>query len=441
MSIIIPSIDMPNIGAVELDLWLCNTSDMSQIGQLDVHQRQLQVQLDAGGVFTGWVHLLDEIAPEIKIHQTSLRIDRNGDSIWSGEILQANDSSSAADGQQEGTDQCQITANGWFQILNMREVHCGAEFSNPGPPAGQALGMLELPNGQAWESQFGAYEWIADDTATQLVYASLNNIAPLPSGVPVSATDALIIFDLLNRANIDSPTLITPGQIYGTPYGRNLTLQRLQNIGQQITQLVNTESGCDFDIDPVTRRMNLYGPGASSSRDIPNGKGIDRGLGTIFTYPGNCVAMSRSGDGTQTENRVNVMGQYDVGRADDVESQEKNGLFEGVDELSEVVDPNILAAYANAEVAVRAWPWTILTFTPRAVTREDRDAPGVPRPWDDFDEGDIVYCVVDRGRTQVGIPSPQQTRLFGWTTQWDDNGIEKLTQAQTTYQSLGSSAT
>lgn len=410
--------------AVELEVWLCRTTDMSQIAQLNVHNRQLQLQLDNQGTFTGWVHLLDAAASEIVIHQTSIRIDRNGETIWSGPIFQANDNSSGTTGNQEGDDQCQITAMGWFQILNQRLLHTGSEFTD----------MLAAPNGVAWQAQFGSYNQVGVDTAVQLAYSATE----FPT-----TTDAVIMFDLLNRANIDSPTLITPGNIFGAPIQRNLTLQRFQNIGQQITQLVNVESGCDFVVDPVSRKMDLYGPGASPSPDIANGFGVDRGQGCLFTYPGNCTAIQRTGDGTQTQNRVEAIGEYAVGRADDLGSQSENGLFEANDQLSEVVDPNILAAYANAEVTVRAQPWTITTFTPRGVMKSDIEngISGIPQPFDDFQIGDIVYTVIDRGRVQVGSSSnPQQTRVFGFTIAWDDDGVEKLSNVQTTFQALGTSA-
>lgn len=422
---ILPFVDY-SIPAVMWDWWLCNTSDMSQITQLNVHNKSLQVQLDSCGKATGWVHLLDDASEAIVIHQTALRLDRNEETVWSGPIWQANDSSAASSGQEEGQDQCQITAMGWFNTLggqsgqNGRLVHTGAEFQ----------AMLSGPNGVAWAAQNGAYTPLGIDTAVELAYDAIE----FPQ-----TTDAGIIFDLLNRANIDSPTLITPGDIFGSPVQRNLTLQRFQNVGQEIQQLINVEAGVDFHIDPVTRHMHLYGPGASSSPMIDTGRGQDRGKGTIFTYPGNCISVGRTGDGTQTQNRMEAVGQYAVGRADDVASQSLNGLLEDNAQLSEVVDPNILVAYAQAEVAVKAFPWTIITFVPRAIMTDDvTKSPGVPRPFDDYDLGDIVYCTINRGpRLQVGVVNPQPVRLFGWTMDISDDGVEKVTSIQTTFQGLG----
>lgn len=418
--------------AVDYRCWLCNTSDMSQIAELNIHQKQLQVQLDNQGKFTGWIHLLDDETEAVVEHQTSLRIDRNQETIWSGEIFQANESSQASSGQNEGQDELQITALGWYQIFNQRLLHTGAEFQAMLYVNGVDGSDGLMPNYTAWQTQNGSYVQVGIDTAVQLAY----DATEFPT-----TTDASIIFDLLNRANIDSPTLITPGNVYGSPIQRNLTLQRFQNVGQQITQLVNVESGVDFVIDPLTRKMDLYGPGASQSPTVPNGVGVDRGQNVIFTYPGNCVAATRSRDGTQTANRIEAIGQYGVGRADDLDSQQSNGLFEGQDSLSEVVDPNILAAYANAEVVVRKNPWTIITFTPRAVMFDDETIAGVPRPFQDYNLGDLVYCTVNRGpRFQIGTGgAPQQVRVFGFTVSVDDNGVERVSQIQTTYQGLGAS--
>lgn len=415
--------------AVDWRWFLCRSSDMAQIAELNAHSKNLQVQLNNQGKATCWIHLLDAATADVVVHQTALRCDRNGQTVWSGPIYRAQETSQAQQGQNEGQDQLQITALGWYQILNQREVHTGAEFQ----------AMLSGPNGAAWQAANGSYTSLGIDTATQLTYSA--------SQFP-STTDAEIIFDLLNRANIDSPTLITPGNVYGSPIQRNLTLQRFQNVGQQITQLSNVESGVDFVIDPLTRKMHLYGPGASPSPSISNGYGVDRGQSVLFTYPGNCTMAQRTQDGTKTANRIEAIGQYGVGRADDLTSQTANGLLEDQGSLSEVVDPNILAAYANAEVVVRKDPWTIITFNPRGVMYSDNTATGVPRPFQDYNLGDIAYCVIDRGpRFQIGTIldstgkrigiNPQATRIYGWTLQIDDNGVEKVSSIQTTYQGLG----
>jgi len=373
---------------------------MTQIAELRVHSKQLVLQLNSQGVATGWVHLLDQNAGLLSQHSTAIRIDRNGKKIWSGPIFGLTPTS-----DNQGNDQLQVSAQGQFQILNQRLVHTGAEFA-------AMIGSQ-------------SYTQLGTDGATTLTYSVAQNSL---------TTDAAIIFDLLQRANIDSPTGITQGSIYGTPNQRNLTLQRFQYVGQQITQLINVEGGVDFYIDPVTLQMNLYGIGSSGSSNLSSGYGVDRGSGCLFTYPGNCTAASRPADGTKTADRIEAIGQYGVARADNLAAQAQQGLFEDQDSLSDVVDPNILAAFANAEVAVRAYPWAILTFTPRGVIPADYKNPGVPRPFDDYNIGDIVYATVNRGPAfQIGVAQPQAVRVFGFTVNWDDEDVEKVTNLQTNY--------
>lgn len=410
------------MSTVEHRFFLCDASppnfSMDQIAELKVYSRQYQLQLNAWGTVSCWSHLLDPNSALVVNHQTALRCDRDNEPIWSGPIYKTNETTAATSGSQSGQDQLQITAIGWLQQLNMRLVHTGAEFTD----------MLAAPNGVAWQAENGTYTSPAVDEATTLSYSATTNPA---------ITDAVIIFDLLDRANIDAPTGITRGNVYGSPVQRNLTLQRLQNVWQQIDQLVNVESGCDVYVDPVTLQMHLFGPGASPSPTIANGMGVDRGQGTLFSLPGNCVNATRSRDGTQTANRDYAIGQYGVGRADSITSQQQNGLFESSDQLSEVVDENILIAYANVEITVRQYPWTIIGFTPRAVSIDDESAPGVPIPFTDYFLGDIVYSRVDRGSMQVGTSEvPQATRVFGFTASVDDNGIERLSSIATTYQGL-----
>jgi hypothetical protein len=409
------------MAAPEWRFWLCEKSSLDQIAELDVKSRQLQPALNNPGTFTGWVNLLDSSSAYIENLATAIRADRDNVTQWSGPIYNTVETTTSATGSNSGNDQNQITAMGWLQELNMREIHTGAEFA----------AMLTASNGIAYQEQYGPYQELGVDIAQSLAYSSIGN--PL-------TTDAAIIFDLLARANIDCPTTIIPGKIYGAPAQRNLTLQQFQNVGQQITQLVNTENGCDIYVDPVTRELNIYGPGSSPSPTIRNGLGFDRGAGCLFTVPGNCLAATRTRTGTQTNNRYYAQGPNGVGRADDYTSQSQIGLYEMSSTLSDVTDQNILIAYANEEVTIGAYPWTTISFTPRAVAPVDSPAAGVPRPYDDYLIGDIVYALVDRGSMQIGSEgAPQATRIFSWTMNLDDNNsVEKITNVTTTYQGISS---
>lgn len=415
--------------AVDHRWFLCDAQTMDQIDELDVHSKQMQLQLDSWGTVSGWCDLLDMKSANILEHQTAIRCDRNNKTIWSGPIWKTTKTASTSTGTSSGNAQLQFTAMGWLYTLQRRLLHTGAEFQAMMIDPGTGL---DTANYAAWVAANGSspYASLGVDEATTLAYSA----TVLPG-----TTDAAIIFDLLDRANIDAPTHISRGSIFGSPVQRNLTLQRFQKVGDQIIQLVNVEAGCDIYVDPVTRQLNLYGPGASSSSMIANGLGNDS-TDSIFSFPGNSTSAEEDRDGTVTANRIEAVGQYGVGRADDPTSQSVNGLLEDTDSLSDVVDINILIAYANVEVSVRAYPWTTITFTPRSVAPDDviaGSASGVPRPFDDFNIGDLVGSRVDYGSFQVGVPAaPQPTRIFGFTLNVDDGGIEKLSSISTTYQGL-----
>jgi hypothetical protein len=96
--------------------------------------------------------------------------------------------------------------------------------------------------------------------------------------------------------------------------------------------------------------------------------------------------------------------------------------------LSDVVDSTILAAFANAEVAVRANPLRIYTFTP---LKASLVAAEIPRIFEDFVVGDVVKLTVNKGRLVV---DRQNIRVFSTTLVFDSNGNEQLTTIQSTAQ-------
>lgn len=400
---------------VDWKVWLVNASNFAQIQDLteSLHDKKLSLQLNSSGKATGWMNLLDPLSSLIVEHQTALLFYRNGMPVWSGPIMQTGDDST------DKSDRVSITAMGWFQLLMQRILHTGAEFQTM--LANFRAGLSYVPGigtrgGYTPGFYIGDYAGIGTESATQLVYSN-------------KAMGAIAV-DLLTRANIDIPTGIQLGALQSTN-SINLTLQQFQNVGQQILRLANLESGFDFDIDPLTRYFNVYNQQIKSGI---SGKGIDRGQGVLFTYPGNCISAGRSRDGTRTANRVEATGQYGIGRADDVQSQGSNGLFEANESLSDVVETNTLIAFANAEVAVRKNPWQVVKFTPRSVIADDVVAHGVPQPFADYAVGDVVYATINRGpRLQIGINNPQPVRIYGFDVDITDDGVEKVSSIQTQY--------
>lgn len=394
---------------------------MSQITEITgAHQKLFQLMLNHSGTFTNWMHLEDSNTQYIEEHKTCYVVYRNSVPIWSAPIYQCIEN---ADNNLNAT--LNITAMGWFELLNKRIVHTGYEWKEMAIKAsGRTIISRPIAEHEKESEEIetlyndviseGFYVPIATESAQQLFYAN----------IPM----AEIANDLIIRANIDVPTGITIGLVAPTN-SINLTIQQFSNVGEQITKLTSIESGFDFDIDPLTKKFNTY-------RDIVRagvtGKGVDRGSKIRFTYPGNCVLVSRSSDGTKTQNRTEAIGEYSIGKSESTQSINENGLFEDTVSAPEVVNLNILNAYAAVETIYLEQPFKIITFNPRAVT--DLKSHAVPRPFEDYEIGDIVYAVVQKGpRFQIGLKNPQPVRVYGFNLELSDNNVENVTRIQTVY--------
>jgi hypothetical protein len=387
---------------------LVKTSNLEKITELNLHSKQLQLVLNQAGVATGWLHLLDENAKYIEELKTSLLCSRNGVPIWSGPIYKCNEASDAS------TEQLQITAYGWFKRFEKRNVHTGYEWAEMLAKSGKA------------------YTPLSTESALELFYTTISS---------PPATFSTIAADLINRANIDVPTGITIGLVPATN-SINLKVAQFHPIGELITQLTSIESGFDFHIDPVTREFNIY---YNTVRGGTVGLGRDRGPGIIFTHPGNCKKAERVGYGERVQNRTEAIGQLNnVGKAPPgiTPSIEELGLYEASESLSDVVNTDILIAYAEIQTLTLERPLKIITFEPKAIGPDDvkSNIPGlpaissVPRPFEDYEIGDIVYTTIEKGnRFIVGVPNPQPVRVFAMTIDIDDDGIERVSNIQTTY--------
>lgn len=408
-----------NEQSVNYKYWLVRTSDMGQIADITtrLHNKNSQLMLNQAGTVKGWMHLEDEKCDLVEEHKTSILYYRNGEAQWSGEIFECNEDTESL--------HLEITAMGWFELLNRRMVHTGNEWklmvvkrafkeSFPGILNPEIGNPSEKAINEAYEylveKEF--YKQIATESAQQLFYAD----------VPM----AEIANDLIIRANIDVPTLITIGEIAPTN-SINIAVSQFQNVGEQITKLTAIESGFDFEIDPLERKFNTY---RNEIRGAVAGKGVDRGSGIRFTFPGNCRRIQRAANGLKTQNRTEATGLYAVGKSESIQSIDENGLFEGTVSAPEQVYIGYLIAYATIETFTLEKPFTIITFYPRPVNKEG----GVPKPFEQYEIGDIVYCVVKKGpRLQIGLVSPQPIRVFGLGIEVDDNGIEHINSIQTTY--------
>lgn len=406
----------PNVG---WSWWLCRKSDLGQIADLTAcaHNKKLELMLNRAGKVTCSLDLENENTKYIEELTTCLICYRNTKPIFGGPIYICNENT-------EGS-KLEITAQGWYEYFNKRLIHTGLEWQEMAIEASERP-ILRYPSSEREtelkeiESQYESvlaekfYVPVATESAQQLYYAN----TPM----------ATIANDLIIRANIDKPTGITLGEIAPTN-SINLTLQQFQNVGEEISKITAIESAFDFYINPLTRKLSTY---RNEIRGGIAGLGVDRGSGIRFTYPGNCTSVSRNSDGTKTQNRTEVVGQYGVGKAESVQSVSENGLFETVDSLPEVTNSNILIAYANIETDTLEKPFKIINFNPRSVN--DGKSHAVPRPFEDYEIGDVVYSTIEKGpRLRVGLQSPQPVRIYGLTVSISDDGVETISNVQTTY--------
>ena len=385
--------------SVQWNWWLVKTSNLEQITELTgAHNKKLQLVLNQAGTATCWLDLLDENTKYIEEMKTSIICYRNGIPIFGGPIYKCIETSDAS------SSQLQITIFGWFKLLEKRIVHTGAEWE-----------AILIASGKS-------YTPLATESALQLFYS-----------IEKGATFTTIAADLINRANIDVSTGITLGAIPATN-ALNFTIPQFHPIGELITQLTTIESGFDFKIEPTTRVMNMY---YNMVKAGTVGLGIDRGTGTIFTYPGNCKKAERSADGGKLQNRSEVIGQLNnIGKypPGNTPSIEEYGLFEASESLSDVVNTDILIAYAGIQVATLERPLKIITLYPKPIGPNDVSTTSVPRPFEDYELGDIVYTTIEKGpRFIVGTVTPQPVRIFAMNIEIDDNGVERIENLQTTY--------
>jgi hypothetical protein len=225
-----------------------------------------------------------------------------------------------------------------------------------------------------------------------------------------------IVADLIDRTNSEPY-----GQVnYLTMGSIETTQQRTRNyspygtIANEIQQLSTIESGFDFDVDPETRELSIFSILQEDKVHVN------------FEYGTNIVSASRRSDSARLVNRIFVSGGAGTTTqvSYDSASITTYGLHEEYISLSDVTNNTILAAFGQAELAVRANPLRLISFDPRKFLLSPRD----PMIFQDFSIGDIVYATINKGRFNV---SKQAVRVFGATVNWDDNGSVQLTAVQT----------
>lgn len=291
--------------------------------------------------------------------------ERNGEIQWSGPL--ANNSGSASSGQ---TGTTAIKAVGWRELLTVRELR------------------------------------------EEVIYGPINDATGLPW------TDAEIAFDLLNKVIAYDPAHAPPirqGNAYGTRYARQKKWSAGTKIESCFRELEEIEAGIDIVIDPATRLMHVYS--WDTYEDRPE---IQLGFNKP---PFNIEQFAWSIDYFAMRNRMQADGPEGTasGVQADAESADRFGLFEETISLPGVKTTETLVYFVAAEVAIKGFPVTHYTLTPK--TWEE----GKPQFNNDFFLRDRVRWSVDYGPIQE---TEQPVRIFGVSLAVDD-GKEKITKFDT----------
>lgn len=363
---------------VKWEFHLANSLDMSRIGVISqARDRQLTLIHNAPGSATFNVPVTDPLFAGIEPVKHCIIAYRNAVPIWSGLIWNMKDDLPGMSGRTA------VSCVGWFEILNHRVLRANVTYPR----------LVDPP---------------ITITGGGIVFAD-------PFGV-VGAAD-YHPGGLLTIANAQHDTWIVEGTNTDTML-RAISYQFGQSIGQAIIGLTEVEAGFDFYIDPLTRVMNIKNWDEYEDVSATAQFGYNWG-------PNNLQDVGRELDASTMCNRDTAMGTFGGGMAEDTAAQSEYQLFEEVVNLSDVVDTNVLLAFAGGEVTLRARPRVIYTLQPFPWKRGQ-----VPQPFVDYGLGKVVEFSAKKG-TRINIQR-QKVRVFGMNVSITNEGNEKLGQLQVT---------
>lgn len=232
---------------------------------------------------------------------------------------------------------------------------------------------------------------------------------------------SVIIATLLDKARAKDARLpIEMGQV-NLSIPRTITYPIDQNIGQAIIDLTTLESGVDWSIDPITRQLDVLNRIGQERRDckwlfLSDGRSQQSNLSDV----------TETVDGSTVVNDMIARGKFGSYYNDDpVSKSELGGVFQARPSLSDVVSPDILGAYVEAELVYLSTPRVTYTMTPKSTAKAN-----VPKLFRDFDIGDTTYLTARRDFIEI---TDQAQRIFGATLAIHDSGLsETLSNIQTT---------
>jgi hypothetical protein len=338
-----------------IDIKLARSSDYTTLDDLSsAITRSYQPVFNKPGSFTVSVPIDAPPAYLFKKWVTCLTHTRNGRMVWSGPCTSI---------QRSGSGRSvTATFSGWMSELDRRYV---------------------------WKSE-----------ESDLIFTS--------------TVGGLVIKALLEEANAkqDSsgatqPTHLTFGSAFDWQV-RTRAYKAGSSYGSNITELLEIEDGCDLYIDYLTRKITTKDPADYSTRN-------DARFG-YFTAPNNLADFQETDDGMSQFNYESVVGSSGfTATADDVDAIREAGvMLENWTTLSDVTDPTILGAYANAALVYDRYGIQTYQVTPQQYG-------DIPRLHDDFELGEACFISADYHSLQL---DQQKVRVFTADVSYDQNGNE-----------------
>jgi hypothetical protein len=322
--------------------------------------KQFESNLLGAGSASFTYPLSHPFSRDIREIETCLIVTRDVRVVWSGPIMQAD--------EDLINNSMQVSAVGWWEELDTRFVEPGQE---------SALRFTNTPT-----------------NSTTIAFALLN-----AANTQRDSTNAL------------RPTKITSGKA-DTSQARTREYQVGDQISRAIRDLATVENGYDFEINPISRQLDIYFPRKGTLRE-------DILLGYNWG-PKNVSNVRIASDASAIRNRHKASTAYSTAVAEDPESIIQYGMRTELSNIGDVRE-DIAGAYANGEVAFKEQPKTTIT-----VTMRPGDAS--PEVFRDFEIGDTLYLTARGGRNPL---DKQPVRVFGVAVSIDDNGIATISNLKT----------
>jgi hypothetical protein len=229
---------------------------------------------------------------------------------------------------------------------------------------------------------------------------------------------SVIVSGLINAVNGQDPAhplFIRMGSTTGTvdanPRNR-FYLWGQTVLGPAIQELSDIEAGFDYEVDPVTRRLNLIAWDAY--RDLTESVKLGYNMGAR-----NLKNVTWQEDASRTCNYMGIVSLGAPVYVNDPTSEDLYNLFEEYNSLSGA-NQSLLQPYGVSELVIRSRPLVTYTLTP---------APHGPKLFEDFDIGDRIAWSAQKDRFKI---TGQSIRVFGATVALDDNDNETISALQTT---------